>query len=203
MPGQVEQGVDLGHRHRLRPGGHLHDLITGLHSALAQHPEVEPWPVMGNQQRRHTRIIHPDAHPVAGNPWLGHLEHRLANAVAITDAHLVIGQAVDCEVLPELPVLEVIAVQLLLPVPVGRHLVHEHRPVLPAMPRQVALAVAVDVQPPHHPRSPGRPLPHRRAHRPAAPGHIPRQADVHRQQGASTRTSSHQHAPHHRGLPAA
>ena len=93
MPGQVEQGVDLGHRHGLRPGGHLHDLVPGLHSALAQHPEVEPGPVVGDQQRRDARVVHPDADPVAGDPRLGHLEHRLADPVPVADAHLVIGQA--------------------------------------------------------------------------------------------------------------
>ena len=118
MPRQVEQGIDLGHRHSLGPGGHLNDLIPGPHTSLAQHPEVEPRSMMRDQQRRHARVVHPDAHPVAGDPRLGHLELRLADPVAIADAHLVVCEAADREVLPELPVLEVVAAQLRLPVPV-------------------------------------------------------------------------------------
>ena len=184
MPGQVEQGVNVGHRHGLRPGGHLDDVIPGLDPALAQHPEVESRPVVGDEQRGHPRVVHPDAHPVAGDPGLGHLELRLADPVPVADAHLVIRQAVHREVLPELAVAEVIAAQLLLPVPVGLDLVHEHGAVLPTVPGQVALPIAVDVQPPHQPRALHRPFPYRRVHRPAVPGHVLRQAHVDRQQAA-------------------
>jgi len=109
MPGQVEQGVDLGYRHALRPGSHPHDLVASLHRALAQDPEVEPRPVMGDQQRGDLRVVHPDADPVAGDAGLGDLEHRAADAVLVADAHLIVGQAGDREVLPELAVAEVIA----------------------------------------------------------------------------------------------
>jgi hypothetical protein len=47
MPGQVQQRVDLGDRHALRPGGDLDDVIPGPHRALTQHPQVKPGPVMG------------------------------------------------------------------------------------------------------------------------------------------------------------
>ena len=184
MTGQVEQGIDLGHGHGFRAGGDRHDLVASLHGALAQHPQVEPGAVVGDQQRRDLRVVHPDADPVAGDPGLGHLEQRLADLVAVADADLVIGQARDGEVLPELAVAEVVAGQLLLPVPVRVDLVHEHRPVLAAVPGQITLAVAVDVEPPHQLRAGDRPLPHRRVHGPALPGHVLRQADVHRQQAA-------------------
>ena len=81
--------------------------------------------------------------------------------------------------------------QLLLPVPVGLDLVHEHGPVLAAVPGQIALPITVEVQPPRHHRAPSRPLPHGRAHRPAMPGHILRQAHIHRQQAASPAVSGH------------
>jgi hypothetical protein len=48
MSRHVEQGVHLGHRHRIRPGSDLDDLIPGPHHVLAQHPQVEPGPVMGD-----------------------------------------------------------------------------------------------------------------------------------------------------------
>ncbi len=104
MPGQVQQRVDLRDRHRFGPRGHLHDLIPGLDGTLAQHPEVEPGPVMRDQQRRDLRVVHPDADPVAGDSRLGHLEQRLPDPVPVADAHPVIAQAVDGEVLPELAV---------------------------------------------------------------------------------------------------
>jgi hypothetical protein len=146
---------------------------------------------MRDQQRRHARVVHPDADPVAGDPRLGHLEHGLADPVAVADAHLVICQAADREVLPELAVGEVITAQLLLPVPVRLDLVHEHGAVLAAVPGEVALLITVEVQPPRHHRAPGRPLPYRRVHSPAVPGHILRQAHIHRQQAASPAVSGH------------
>jgi hypothetical protein len=147
---------------------------------------------MGDQQRRDLRVVHPDAHAVAGDPRLGHLEQRLPDPVAVADARLVVGQAVDGEVLPELAIGEIITAQLLLPVPVGLDLVHEHRPVLPAVSGQVTLPVAVDVQPPHHPRASGRLLPNRRSYNPAVPGHVLRQAHVHRQQAPGPPVHVHQ-----------
>ena len=184
MPGQVEQAVDLGHGHGLRPGGHLNDLVPGLYGALVEHPEVEPGPVMGNQQSGHACLVHPDPHPVARHPRLGHLEQRLTDLVAIADAHLVISQAGDREILPELAVAEVVAAQLLLPVPVRLDLVHEHRTVLAAMPGQIALPVTVDIQPPYLTRAVNRLFPDGRADGLPVPRHVLRQPHVDRQQAA-------------------
>jgi hypothetical protein len=180
MAGQVEQRVDLGHGHGLRAGVHLRDLIAGLHGALAQHPQVEPGPVAGDQQRGNLRVVHPDADPVAGDPRLGHLEQRFADLVAVTDAHLVIAQAGHREVLPELPVLEVVPAQLVLPVLVGLDLVHEHGPLLTAVPGQVTLPVTVEVQPPRLHRTLDRLLPHGGVHRAPVPVQVLWQAHVHR-----------------------
>src|SRR5262249_55902002 len=123
--------------------------------------------------------------------------------VPITDAHLVICQAFHGEVLPELAIAEVGAAKLLLPVPVGLDLVYEHRPVLPAMPCQIALPVPVDVQPPDEPRPLDGPLPHRGVHDLAVPGHILRQAHIHREQPANTPVHDHQLRPSrlHAGWP--
>jgi hypothetical protein len=191
VPGQVQQGVDLRDRHALGPGGDLDDVVPGLHPAFGQYPQVESRAVMGDQQRGDARIVHPDAHPVTGDPRLGHLDHRRADPVAVADAHLVVGQAGDGEVLPELPAGEVVPAQLLLPVPVGVDLVHEHRPVLPAVRGQIALPVAVDVQPPHHLGAVDGPLPHRRVYYPAAPCHILRQAYIYRQQAPGPPVHDH------------
>src|ERR1700689_2308654 len=144
MPGQVQQAVRVRDRHGLRAGGKLDDLLTGLHRTLGQHAEIEPGPVTGNQQRRHPGIIHPDPHPEAGDPRLGYLENRAADLVPVADAYLIVGQSLHGEVLAELPVLEIIPAQLLLPVPVGLDLVDEHRPLLAAVPGQITLPVTVE-----------------------------------------------------------
>ncbi len=184
MPRQVQQPVDLGDGHRLRSGGHLHDLVTGPHRPLAQHPQVEPGSAVGDQQRRDPGVAHADAHPVAGDARLGHLELGRADPEPVTDAHLVVRQAVHREVLPELAVDEVVAAELGLPVPVRVDLVDEHGPVLPAVAGQVTLPVAVDVQSAHGHRAVDRLLPDRGADRAAAPFDVLRHADVDGEQPA-------------------
>ena len=87
--------------------------------------------------------------PVARDAWLGDLEHGVADPVAVADADLVVGEALDGEVLAELPVHEVVAAELALPVAVGVELVDEDGALLAAVAGEIALAVAVDVQPAH------------------------------------------------------
>jgi hypothetical protein len=64
---------------------------------------------MAHQQRGHVGLAKSHADPVAGDAGLADLELRLADAVPVTDADLVIGQAVDGQVLTELAVGEVVA----------------------------------------------------------------------------------------------
>ena len=68
---------------------------------------------MGDEQRRYPRVFHADPDPVAGHPRLGDLQRRGADPVAVADAHHVVGEALDREVLPELPVDESVPAQLL------------------------------------------------------------------------------------------
>jgi hypothetical protein len=90
-PVHVQQGVDLGDGHGLRPGRDLDDVVASLDSALLEHPEVEPWTVMGNQHGRHPRVFHSDSDPVARHPGLGYLEHRFTDPVPVADAHLIVS----------------------------------------------------------------------------------------------------------------
>src|SRR5262249_13013143 len=82
----------------------------------------------------------------------------------------------------ERTVAQVIPAEVLLPVPVGLDLIDQHGPLLAAVPAGVALAVAVDVEPPDHRRAVHRVLPYASVDGLALPGHVLRQADVHRQQ---------------------
>jgi hypothetical protein len=179
VTGQVQQSVHLGDGHPLRAVGDLDDLVTRLDRALDEHPEVEAGPVMLHEQRRYPRVVHPDTHPVAGDARLSHLEQRLADPVSIPDAHLVVRQAVDGEVLTELAVREIVASQEFLPVPVGAELVHEDCAVLAAVTAEVPLPVTLDVEAPHHDRPAHRRLPHTRVHGAAPPRHVLGHADAH------------------------
>ena len=195
MPRQIQQRVDLGHRHAFRSRRHLHDVIPGLHVALLQHPEIEAGPVMCHEHRGHLRLVHPDPDAIAGHPWLRYLEERSADLVPVSDAHPVIGQSADRKVLAELTVFEVVAAELLLPVLVRLNLVHEHRAMLATVAGQVALPVTINVEAPHLLRAANRPLPDRRVHGLAVPVQILRHPHVHRQQGPSAPTGHHSNAP--------
>ena len=105
---------------------------------------------MRHDERRHLRLIHPDAEPVAGDARLRHFEQRASDPVTVADAHLGVGQAVDREILAELTVSEVAAAKLSLPIAVRIDLINEDRAMLAAMALQIALAIAVDVEPPRH-----------------------------------------------------
>jgi hypothetical protein len=131
--------------------------------------------------------MHPDADAVARHPRLGDLEERAADAVAVADADLVVLQPLDREVLAELPIAEVVAAELALPIPVGAQLIDEDRAMLAAVRQAVGLVVAVDVDPPHHPRAVHGGLPDRGANRLALPRDLARPADVERDE------------PHHAG----
>jgi hypothetical protein len=69
-------------------------------------------------------------------PGLSDLELGLAGAVPVADADLVVREAVDGQVLPELAVAEVIPPEVLLPVPVGLDLVDQYGALLAAVARQ-------------------------------------------------------------------
>src|SRR5205814_2089043 len=85
------------------------DLVARPRLVLGQDPQIEPGPTVSDQQSRHPGLVHPQAHPVTGHPRLGDLEQRTADAVPVADAHLLVGQPFDGEVLAELAVLEVVA----------------------------------------------------------------------------------------------
>ena len=110
-PGQIEQRIGLGDGHALGTGQDLDDLVAGFDLALLEDAKIKARPVMRHEQRRHLRLVHPDADPVAGDARLRHLEQRASDPVMVADAHLCVGQAVDREILAELAVSEVVAAE--------------------------------------------------------------------------------------------
>jgi hypothetical protein len=148
MVGRIEECIDICNGHLfLRFFSHLHDFVASTHLAFLQDTEVEPRPSAGCQQSRHAGLVHPDANAIAGNTRLGHFEPRAAALITIADAHGIVGQSFDREVLAELSTDEVRSVQLLLPIAVRFDLLHEDGALLTPVPGQVTLTVSVQIQP--------------------------------------------------------
>src|SRR5215472_1028745 len=68
----------------------------------------------------------------------------------IANAHFSIRQSLDGKILSELAIGKVVSMELALPITIGFDLVDKDGPVFAAMPRQVSLAVAIDIEPAHH-----------------------------------------------------
>jgi len=126
-------------------------------------------------------FAHPQSDPVARHPRLRDLQFGAADPVPVADAHLVVRQPVDGQVLAELPVHEVVPPEMLLPVTVRIDLVDHHGPLLAAVAGLVALPVAVQVQPPDHHRPVDRLLPDSGEDGLAVPFDVLRHSDVDRQ----------------------
>src|SRR5215831_8687513 len=116
MVWRIEQCIDLCDSHSLVRLSHLHNFVAGAHLAFPQDTKVEPRPPAGCQQSRHPWLVHPNADAITGNARLGDLEQCAADLIMITDAHGIVGQSLDREVLAELSMDEVGSLQLLLPI---------------------------------------------------------------------------------------
>ncbi len=135
---------------------------------------------MRDKQGSHARFVHPNAYPVAGNARLRHFEKCAPDAIAIANANFVIRKTVDGEVLAELPEGEVISPELLFPVTIRIHLVHEDCAVLSAVTGQIPLAVAVNVKPAYHAAALDRTFPDRRVYGLSLPSDVARETYVNR-----------------------
>src|SRR6266542_5652855 len=177
MTRRIEERVDLCDGHSLLRLSHLHDFVAGAHRAFLLDAEIEPRPSAGSQQCRHPGFVHSNADAIAGNARLSDLEQRAADLITVADAHGIVGQSFDREVLAELTVDEVGPLQLLLPVAIRFDLVDENGALLTPMPRQVALTVSVQIQPGDPTAATHRILPDRGAHRAPLPRDVARESD--------------------------
>jgi hypothetical protein len=178
MTARVEQRIDLGNGHALRPAGDRDDGVAGAHIAFLDHAQVEARAPARSQQCRHLRLVRPDADAIAGHPGLAHFEQSRADPVAVADADFVVRQPLDGEVLAELAVREIAAAQALLPVAVRLGLVDEHGALLAAVAAEIALPVTVDVEPPHAPAVLHGLLPDAGVHGPSAPFDVAGKSDA-------------------------
>src|SRR5262245_41395919 len=184
MIGRVEQRVDFGDGHPLAGLSHLHDLVAGAHLAWLQDAEIESRPSARGEQRRHARLVHPDAEAIARHARLRDFKQRAADLIPIADAHNIVSQSFNCEVLAELPVDEVGPFQELLPVAVRFDLVDIDRALLPAVPDQISLTISVALQSVDAATARPRILPDRSVHRATLPRNIARESDVYREQSS-------------------
>jgi hypothetical protein len=78
---------------------------------------------------------------------LSDLEKCGADLITVADAHRIVGQSFDREVLAELSVDEVSPLQLLLPIAIRFDLIHEDGSLLTTVPGQVPLTISLEIQP--------------------------------------------------------
>lgn len=115
--------------------------------AFLDDSEIETGPAVRNQQRGYLRMLQPDADPVAGIAWLADLDDGTADSKSIADADLGISETLHCEVLAEVTEYEIRSPKIARPVAVGFELVYQERTLLAAMGAEVALAIAIEIQP--------------------------------------------------------
>jgi hypothetical protein len=113
---------------------------------------------------------------------LRHFEQGIADPVMIADAHFSVRQSLDCKILSELAIGKVVSTELVFPITIRLDLVDKDSPVLAAMPRQISLAVAIDVEPSCHPSALDRRLPDGGVNDFALPLDVARQTHIDREQ---------------------
>jgi hypothetical protein len=87
---QIQKGVNLGHTDSLWTVSNFYNVIARPHFSFLQHAKVESWSVMFYEQRWHPRFTHANTDAVARYTRLCHFQYRIANAVAIANAHFAI-----------------------------------------------------------------------------------------------------------------
>jgi hypothetical protein len=133
---------------------------------------------MRDQQSRYPGLIHSYANTIASDTRLRDFENSAADAIAIADANLAVGEAFYRKVLRELPECEIGSLQFALPVVIGIDLVNKHSPVFSTVTGKITLCVTIDVEPPNQPPSLHWLLPHGRVDSLAPPRDLARKTDV-------------------------
>jgi hypothetical protein len=147
---QIQKGVNVGHGDPLWTVRNFYDLIACAHFSFLQHAKVESWSVMLYEQSWHTRLVHADANAVARYARLCYFKCRIADAISIANADLIIGQSFNSEGFSELAESKIVTAQKALPVMVGIHLVDEYGTLLAAMTGEIGLRITIDIELTHH-----------------------------------------------------
>jgi hypothetical protein len=133
---------------------------------------------MRNNQSRHLRIVHSNSEAIAGNTRLSYFEHGSANPVSVLNANLIIGQTLDGEIFTKLSVCEVISAEFPFPILIGFDLINHHSTVFAAMAFEIALGIAVEIEPSSEDTAGDRAFPDGGAHDFALPCNLRGQANV-------------------------
>jgi hypothetical protein len=176
---QVKQSVDFLNGDALGAVGNLHDLVSRTDLSFLNHTAIKARSFMRDQKCRHLRVVHPHANAIAGDAWLRHFKQGAADPVAIPDADLVIGKTIDCQILAELAILEVVTLEVRLPVAIGVELINHHSTMFSAVACEIALTITIKIETArHHPACYGS-LPDSSVDYFALPFDIGWKADVH------------------------
>src|ERR1700722_18821055 len=179
---EVEERIDLSHRHSLLGFPHLHDFVARAYSASIKNAEVESGTATGSQQRRHPGLVHPNANAIAGNSRLLDFKEGAPNPIPVADAHPIIGKAFDDEIFTELAEGLRIAqggpFELLLPVMIRLDLVHKDRALFTPVSLQISLTVSVQIEPAAPTPAMNRIFPDSGVHGATLPLDVTRETDV-------------------------
>jgi len=135
MARHIKQRIDLGNGDALRAIGDFYNLVAFTDLAFLDNAKIKAGSMMGDEQRGHLRVAHPNADAITGDPRLADLEQSISDSVTIADADLIVGKAIDCEVFAELAILEVMSAKQRLPISVRFELIHHYGTIYSTMPR--------------------------------------------------------------------
>ncbi|MGF7181885.1 hypothetical protein HDF11_003406 [Tunturiibacter psychrotolerans] len=149
MAGKIEQRIGFSYGHVHRTVRNLDDLVLAPDITFFQNAKVEARPVMRHEERCHTRFVHANTDAVASNAWLSHLEESVPDPISISNADLIIGETIDCEIFAELSKREIASPELFFPIAVRVYLVYEDCAMLAPVTCKIALTIAFNVNPSH------------------------------------------------------
>jgi hypothetical protein len=72
MARQIKQSINFLDSDALRAVGNLHDLVACADLAFFKDTAIKTWPLMGDQERSHLRVVHPHTDAIAGHARLRH-----------------------------------------------------------------------------------------------------------------------------------
>jgi hypothetical protein len=95
------------------------------------------------QKSRKLGAAHSQTDFKTGDAWLRNLEHSRADPILIADANFVISQAINREILSKLTVFEPFPIENLVPIMIGRYLIHQYRSHLSPVPNDVRDRISI------------------------------------------------------------
>src|ERR1700735_951800 len=180
MSREVQQGIGFSHGHMHRAVGNLDDLVLASDITFFQNAKVEAGPVVRHEERCHTRFVHANTDAVASDAWLSHFEEGCPDPIPISNADLIVGETIDCEIFAELSKREIASPELLFPIAVRVYLVYEDCAMLAPVTCKIALTIAFNVNPSHETPPLNGTLPYPGVDHLSFPLDIAWETDVHR-----------------------